>query len=132
MFTFNDDGRKARRQSAGRHDMFRPDLLAQLLELEIIEIFEVARRHAHSTDAQPGLQIVDSVEIDQTLQRLAKRRGVVIALRLRTARRPKRRRGKTRREKAGNAERRDQGGTGLVEKGTPAIARREGIPRHWL
>src|SRR6266446_1707956 len=30
MLTFYFDGREARRQRAGRHDMFRPDLLAQL------------------------------------------------------------------------------------------------------
>ena len=61
------------------------------------------------------LQIVDAVEIDQPLQRLAQRRGVVIALRLRAALRPQRRRRKARGEEAGHAEGRDQGRAGLVE-----------------
>src|ERR1700682_3202204 len=95
MLALDDDRREARRQRGRRHDMLRPDLLAELLELEIIEIFEVAGRYTHRTDAEPGLQVVDTVEIDQMLQRLAKRRGVVIALRLRAALRPQQRRGKT-------------------------------------
>ena len=43
---------------------------------------------AHRADAEAGLQIVDTVEIDQVFQRLLQGRGVVIALRLRAARRP--------------------------------------------
>src|ERR1700719_4129701 len=119
-----------RRQRGRRHDMLRPDHLAELLELEIIEIFEVAGRYTHRTDAESGLQVVDTVEIDQMLQRLAKRRGVVIALRLRAALRPQQRRGKTWREKAGNAEGGDQGGAGLVEKRSSAVALRDRIPGH--
>src|ERR1700730_3254516 len=42
MLAFNLDGRKARRQRAGRNDVFRPDFLAQFLEFEIIEISEIA------------------------------------------------------------------------------------------
>ena len=38
MFAFDDDGRKARRQRAGRHDVLGADLLAEFLELEIVEI----------------------------------------------------------------------------------------------
>ena len=60
--------------------MFGPDLLAQLLELDIIEISEIASRHTYHTDAEPGLQVVDAVEINQALQRFLKRGGVVIAL----------------------------------------------------
>src|SRR6266851_7242806 len=131
MLAFNDDRREARRQCARRHDMLRLNLLAELLEFEIIEIFEVAGGHTHRTDAEPGLQVVDAVEINQALQRLSKRRGVVIALRLRAALRPQRRRGKTRREKAGDAEGGDQGGAGLVEERTPAVALRDGIPGYW-
>src|SRR5664279_1737396 len=108
--------------------MFRPDLLAQLFELEIIEICEVSRRHAHGTDAEPGLEIVDPVEIHQMLQRRAKRRGIVIALRRRAALRPQRRRWETRREEAGHAEGRDHGGAGLVKKGTPAVIGGDGTP----
>ena len=48
----------------------------------------------------------------------------------RAALRPKRRRGKARREETGNTERGDQGGAGLVEQGTPAVAFRDGIPGH--
>src|SRR5258705_2585267 len=50
---------------------------------------------------------------------------------MRGAWRPQRRRGKTRRKKAGDAEGGDQGGAGLVEEGTPAVAFRDGIPGYW-
>src|SRR6266567_2411481 len=130
MLALDDNGREPRRQRAGCHDVLRPDLLAQLLELEIVEILEVAGGHTHRAEAEPCLQIVDAVEIDQMLQRFSQRRGVVIALRLRAALRPQRRRRKTRREKPGNAEGRDQGGAGLVEERSPAVALRDGIPWH--
>src|SRR5439155_2758391 len=131
MLAFNDDRRKARRQRGGRHDMFGPDLLAQLLELDIIEISEIASRHTYHTDAEPGLQVVDAVEINQALQRFSKRGGVVIALRLRAPLRPQPRRGKTRRKKAGDAEGADQGGAGFVEERTAAVALRDRIPWYW-
>ena len=76
------------------------------------------------------LQIVDAVEIDQSLQRLLQRRGVVIALRLRAARRPERRGRNARREEAGHAKGRDQGGAGFVEQRARAVARRHRIPGH--
>src|SRR5450756_2118004 len=41
MLAFDLDRRKARRQGAGGHDVLRPDLLALLLEFEIVEISEV-------------------------------------------------------------------------------------------
>src|SRR6476620_3338124 len=50
-----------------------------------------------------------------------KRCGVGIALRLRAALRPQRRRRQTRREKTGNAEGGDPAGAGLVEKRSPAV-----------
>src|SRR5436309_4934268 len=131
MLALDDNGGEAWRQRAGCHDMFRPDLLAELLELEIVEILEVAGGHTYRADAEPRLQIVDAVEIDQMLQRFSQRGCVVIALRLRAALRPQRRRGKTRREKPGNAEGGDQGGAGLVEKRSPAVALGDGIPGHW-
>ncbi len=59
-----------------------------------------------------------------------KRRGVVIALRLRAARRPQRRRRNARREEAGHAEGRDQRGAGFVEQRARAVARGDRIPRH--
>ncbi len=46
MLAFDDDGGKTRRQRAGRHDVFRPDFLAQFLEFVIVEIAEIARGHA--------------------------------------------------------------------------------------
>ena len=85
MLAFDDDGRKARRQRAGRHDVLRSDLLAELLEFVIVEISEIARGYAHRADAEPGLQVVDAVEVDQAFQRLLQRGCVVIALRLRAA-----------------------------------------------
>src|SRR6185312_15863418 len=100
VFTFDDNGRKTGRQRAGGHDVLRLDLLAELPELEIVEIFQITRGHADGTDAEPRLQIVDAIEVDQPLQRLLQRRGVVIALRLRAARRPQGRWRKARREEA--------------------------------
>ena len=72
--------------------MLRADLLAELPEFEIVEIGEVAGGDADRADAKPRLAIIDAVEIDQPLERLLQRRGVVVALRLRAARRPERRR----------------------------------------
>jgi hypothetical protein len=69
-------------------------------------------------------------EVDQPLQRLLQRRGVVIALRLRAARRPQGRGRNTRREEAGHAEGRDQRGAGFVEQRARAVAVCDGIPRH--
>ena len=130
MLALDYDGGKARRQRAGRHDVLGADLLAEPLELDIVEIAEIARGHADRADAEPGLQVVDAVEIDQPLQRLAQRRGVVIALRLRAALRPQRRRRNARGEEAGHAEGGDQGGAGLVEQRALAVAADDRIPRH--
>src|SRR5712664_2421221 len=104
-------------------------LLAEPAEFEIIEIVESAGRYAHRSDAEPTLQIIDAVEVDQALQCFFKRRGVVIALRLWAALGPKRRRGNSRREKAGNAEGGDQSGACFVEQGPRAVAFHNGIPR---
>ncbi len=76
------------------------------------------------------LQIVDAVEIDQPLQRLLQRRGVVIALRLRVARRPQRRRWNPRGKETGDAEGGDQGGAGLVENRASAVGFDDRVPRH--
>ena len=62
-----------------------PIFLPSLLELEIVEIFDIAGGDADRADAEAGFQIVDAVEIDQPFQRLLQRRGIVIALRLRAA-----------------------------------------------
>jgi hypothetical protein len=70
MLAFDDNGGKARRQRAGGHDVLRPDLLAELPEFEIVEISEIARGHADRANAEPRLQIVDAIEVDQPLQRL--------------------------------------------------------------
>jgi hypothetical protein len=51
MFAVDFDRRKAGRQRAGSHDMFRTDFLAQLLEGEIVEIGEVSRCHPDRADA---------------------------------------------------------------------------------
>src|SRR6059058_147646 len=102
--------------------MFRTDLLAEFVEFKIVEIFEVAGRDTYGPDAQPRLHRVDAIEIDQTLQRGAKRRGVVITARLWSARWPQRCRRNSRPEKTGNAERRDQGRAGFIEQGTAAVA----------
>ena len=48
-----------------------PIFLPQLLELEIVEIVEIACGDADGADAKAGFQVVDAVEIDQPLQRLA-------------------------------------------------------------
>src|SRR6266404_1631623 len=130
MLALDDDRRETGRQRARSHDVFRLNPLAQLLELEIVEIFEVAGRYTHGPDAEPGLEVVDAVEIDQVLQRLSKRGCIVIAQRLRAALRPQRRRRKTRREKAGDAEGSDQGGAGLVEKRSAAVTLGDRIPGH--
>src|SRR6266404_1968348 len=79
MLAVDYDRRKARRQRAGRHDMFRPDPLAELPELEIVEIFEIAGGDADRADAEPRFPVVDAVEIDQPLQRFSKGSGVVVA-----------------------------------------------------
>src|SRR3984957_2473669 len=130
MLAFDHDGREAWRQRTGGHDVLRTYLFAELLEFEIIEISEVARGHADGADAEPGLEIVDPVEIHQMLQRPAKRPCIVIALRVRAALRPHRRRRQTRREEAGHAEGRNHGGAGFVEKGTPAVVGSERTPGH--
>ena len=96
--------------------MFGAHLFAELPEFQIIEIFEIASRHTHRADTQAGLKRVDAVEIDQPLQRRAKRRGVIVALRLRRAFRPKRGRREARPKKAGNAKGRDVRGAGFVEQ----------------
>ena len=51
--------------------MFRSDFLAALLEVDIIEIGEIARRDPDGADAEPGFACVDAAEIDQPFQRLA-------------------------------------------------------------
>src|ERR1700740_3682731 len=102
--------------------MFGTDLLAELLELEIVEISEIAGGDTHRPDAEPGLEIIDAIEIAQMLQRLANGVGVVIAQRWRAALRPQRGRRKPRLEESGHAECRDQGGTGLIEQGSSAVA----------
>ena len=100
-----------------------PIFLPSFLNSKLSKYLKLPDVTLDRADAEPGLQIVDAVEIDQPLQRRAQRRGVVIALRLRAALRPQRRRRNPRREKAGHAEGRDQGGAGLVEQRTPAVAR---------
>ena len=110
--------------------MLGADLLAEFLEFVIVEIPEIARGDADRADAEPRLQVVDAVEIDQPFQRLFQRRGVVIALRFRAARRPQRRRRNPRREEAGHAESRDQRGAGFVEHRSGAFARSDRIPGH--
>jgi hypothetical protein len=110
MLAFDLHGRKSRRQRAGGHDVLRSNFLAELPELEIVEISEIARGHADRADAEPRFQIVDAIEVDQPLQRLLQRRGVVIALRLPASGWPQRRRRNARREEARHAEGRDQRG----------------------
>src|SRR4051794_35567092 len=130
MLALDHDGRKSGRQRAGSHDVLGTDLLAELLELVIVEIFEVPRGDPDRSDRQARLEIIDAVEIDQTLQRLLQRRGVVIAFRLRTARRPERRRRNPRREEARYAEGRDQRSAGGVEQLAAVIALADWLPRH--
>ncbi len=60
-----------------------PIFLPSFLNSYIVEIFEVAGGDADRADGEARLEVVDAVEIDQTLQRLLQGRGVVIALRLR-------------------------------------------------
>src|SRR3954447_23107916 len=98
MLALDLDGRKSGRQRAGRHDVLRTDFLAEFSELEIVEIFEIARGHANRADAARLLQLVDAVEVAQPLQRLLQGRGVVVALRLRASWRPQRCRRNPRRE----------------------------------
>ena len=90
--------------------MLGTDPLAERPELDIVEIAEIARGDADRADAKAAFQLVDAIEIDQPLQRLLQRRRVVIAERLRAARRPDRRRRNARREEAGHAEGRDDRG----------------------
>ena len=107
-----------------------PIFLPSFAEFEIVEISEIARGHTDRADAEAALQIVDAVEVDQALQRLAQRRGVVIALRLGAARRPKRRRWNAGSKETGHTEGSDQCRAGLVEQGAPAVTLGDGIPRH--
>ena len=130
MLAVDDHRGKAGRQRAGGHDVLRADFLAELLELVIVEIFEVAGGDADRADRQAGLQVVDAVEIDQALQRLLQGRRVVIALGFGMPRRPQRRRRDARDEEAGHAEGGDQRGTGRVEQLAAVIALADRFPRH--
>ena len=107
-----------------------PILLPSLLNSTLSKYRKLPEVTLDRADAEPALQIVDAVEIDQALQRLLQWRGVVVALRLRAARRPQQRGRKPRGEETGNAEGGDQGRAGLIENRASAVARCDRVPWH--
>ena len=107
-----------------------PIFLPSFLNSKLSKYLKLPEVTPTAPTRQPRLQIVDAVEIDQTLQRLLQRRGVVIALGLRAAGRPERRGRNARREEAGHAEGRDQRGAGRVEQLAAVVALADRLPRH--
>ena len=91
-----------------------PNSLPSLLNSTLSKYLKLPVGHTHRPHAEPALQIVDTVEVDEPLQRLAQRSGVVKTLRLRAALRPQRRRRNPRREEAGRAEGRNHRCAGFV------------------
>ena len=125
MLAVDLDRRKSWRQCARGHDVLRADLL-----FRVVEIGEVAGAHVHRADAEAHVLLVDEVEVDQPRQRLAQRRGVVVADRLRRAAWPQRCRRHARREEAGHAEGRDPRSAGFVERRARLVALQDRPPQH--
>src|SRR6516165_3376098 len=97
--------------------MFESDLM-----LGVVEIGEIAAAYFDRADAKAHLAGIDTVKIDQTLERRTQWRVVVIARFVRTARRPHGRRWQARHEEIRRAEQQDTHGARLIEKLMPIVA----------
>src|SRR5262249_29115268 len=106
IFVADLSGRETRRQRARSGDMFERDLMRGR-----IEISEVAAMHFDRADAKAHLAGIDTVEIDDTLQRRAQWAVVVITRFIKATGWPQRGRRPTRHEKVRRAEQKDARGT---------------------
>ncbi len=100
-FAVDHHRRKAGRQGAGRHDVFRTD---DAVLFERVEIDEITVADIDGAETEAHRAAIDAVEIDMVEQGLAQRRGVVEAGRLGRARRIEPRGQEPRPEKARHAD----------------------------
>src|SRR5262245_59047566 len=91
--------------------MFETDLVRGRVEID-----KVAAVHFDRAHTKTHLAGIDTIEIDQTLQRGAQRRVVVIARFVRTARWPNGRRRHARHKEIRRAEQEDAHGAHLIEQ----------------
>src|SRR5262249_38631246 len=68
---------KPRRQRSARHDVLGADGMCRS-----IEVHEIAGTHVYGPDAQPGFAGIDTLEVDETLERSLQQLRVVEARRL--------------------------------------------------
>ncbi len=122
MLAVDLDRRKAGRQGAGSHDVFRPDGFAP-----IVEIGEVAGANIDRPDAQPDVLGVDPVEIDQPLQRGLQGHGVIDAERFGGAGRIEDRGRNSGGEEARRAEQRRAQRIGLIDPGAHLTVAKQGV-----
>ena len=124
--TFHLDRRKAGRQRATRHHVFRLDG-----PIFGIEVHEIAAAHIHGTDGQAHLVGigVEVIEIDEPLERAAQFARVVVARRLDRAGRLEVRRRHPRFEESGGALDHRTGCLQLIEEAARHIAAPEILHR---
>src|SRR5713226_7840453 len=85
------------------------------LPVLLVEIDRIAAVDIHRAKRNPHALAVDEIKVDEFLQRVSKRCGVVDGERLRRPVRSEERRWNARDEKAGDAERRSRRGTHPVK-----------------